>query len=354
MKHITVYEQPGVFAGWPANNGLWNWDGKGILVGLTTGAYSEQPGHNIQEPYRSLLARSVDQGDSWTVVRPATFVGSRAETEPLTESIDFTHPGFALRVVGTGYHGSARPAGAFYASLDRGSRWQGPYGFGSLGDCRELQDLEITSRTDYVVEGRHQCLLMMSARGPSLAMDRVFCARTSDGGRSFRFVSWVVPPADPYRAVMPSTIRSGPGRLVSVIRRREPGSQHCWIDAYASADEAQSWRYIAKVGDTGGWNGNPPALTRLRDGRLCCVFGDRATCRIMARMSVDEGRSWDQEVVLRSDFAPDSYHDPDLGYPRVVQRADDRLLAVYYWATQALPHQHIAATIWEPGKGELR
>jgi len=350
MKHITVYEESGVFAGWPANNGLWCWDGEEILVGLTAGAFEEKPGHNIKEPYHSLLVRSIDQGESWTVVQPATFVGSGEVARPLANEIDFTDCGFAMRVVGTGYHGSVRPMGAFYVSRDRGDSWQGPYSFGALRHCRELRDLEITSRTDYVVEGRHECLLLMSARGagPALTMDRVFCARTTDGGRSFRFVSWIVPPTDPYRGVMPSTVRCDSGKLISAIRRREPGTQHCWIDAYTSVDDARSWALASRVGDTGGRNGNPPALTRLHDGRLCCVYGERATCRIIARYSADEGSMWGQDIVLRSDYERDSHDDPDLGYPRVAQRADGRLIALYYWATKSMPHQHIAATIWDP------
>ena len=348
MNHIIVYEQPGMFAAWPANNGLWSWNGEEILVGFTVGGFEEKSGHNINEPYHSLLARSVDQGESWTVVRPENFVGSGTEARPLDIEIDFTSSGFALRVEGKGYHGSNRPTGAFYVSLDRGSNWQGPYPFGSLRDCPELQDLEITSRTDYLVEGPKECLVHMSVRGGAMKMDRAFCARTTDGGQSFRFVSWIVPPADPYRAVMPSTVRRSGGKRIAAIRRREPDTNRCWIDAYASEDGAQTWRLAGKVDDTGGHNGNPPALTQLRNGRLCCVFGERDTCRILARYSADNGKTWGQELVLRSDFEPDRYGDSDLGYPRVLQRADGKLIALYYWATKDIPHQHITATTWRP------
>ncbi len=147
---------------------------------------------------------------------------------------------------------------------------------------------------------------------------------------------------------MPSTVQSGSGKLIAAVRRRKADSERCWIDAYVSSDGARSWLLAGKVGDTGGWNGNPPALTRLRDGRLCCVFGDRASCRIIAKYSADDGRSWGRDVVLRSDFACDGFGDPDLGYPRVLQRADGKVIALYYWATREMPHQHIAATVWDP------
>ena len=352
MKHITVYAQAGSFAAWPANNSIWSWEGQELLVGFTVGGFQEKPGHNINEPYRSLLARSTDQGESWQAFQPANFVGSAAEARPLDRELDLNGSGFAMRVVGTGYHGSTRPTGAFYASQDRGASWEGPFSFGALGDCHELAGMDITSRTDYQVQGPGECLLMMSARrGDAMPMDRAFCARTSDGGRSFRFVSWVVPPTDPYRGVMPSTVRSASGHLVTAIRRRNADIPPCWIDAYVSADEGQSWRLAGRVGDTGGGNGNPPALTRLRDGRLCCVFGERDNCRILARYSADDGKTWGQEIVLRSDFVRDRHGDPDLGYARVMQRADGKMIALYYWATQELFHQHIAATIWDPTPG---
>lgn len=348
MRHVIVYEQAGRFAGWPANNGLWCWDGQEILVGLTVGGFKEMQGHNIAEPYRSILARSTDRGETWTPVRPEVFVGSGGEVRKLAEEIDFAARGFAMRAVGTGYHGSDRAEGAFYVSDDRGDTWRGPYSFGSLTDHPQLRDLEITSRTDYVVAGPHDCLVMMSARGSSTLTDRVFCARTTDGGRSFSFVSWLIGPDDSYRAVMPSTVRCSSGRLVSAIRRRQVGTERCWVDAYGYADDWRNWQLLGKVIDTGPWNGNPPALAALADGRLCCVVGDRKSCRIVARYSHDEGHSWGGDVVLRADFRPDRYGDPDLGYPRVTQRSDGNLIAIYYWATEAVPHQHIAATIWNP------
>jgi hypothetical protein len=283
-------------------------------------------------------------------VEPAHFIGSEAEARPANAETDFTNPGFAMRVVGTGYHGSARPDGAFFVSSDRGSTWLGPFAFEGLADSVEIEGLEITARTDYLIEGPRQCLLMMSARGGRLATDKVFCARTSDGGRSFQFVSWVVSPSEPYRAVMPSTVRCSSGELVSAVRRREPGTERCWIDAYLSADAGRTWSLSGKVADTGGWNGNPAALTSTADRKLCCVYGDRDTCRMIATYSSNYGRTWGHDLILRNDFRRDQFDDPDLGYARVVRRADGKLLTCYYWATAEMPHQHIAATIWNAEK----
>jgi hypothetical protein len=68
---------------------------------------------------------------------------------------------------------------------------------------------------------------------------------------------------------------------------------------------------------------------------------------MLARYSQDEGMSWGEEQVLRDDYAS-VQDDQDLGYPRLIQRSDGCLVATYYWATRDRPHQHIAATIWDP------
>ena len=71
---------------------------------------------------------------------------------------------------------------------------------------------------------------------------------------------------------------------------------------------------------------------------------------MIAIFSRDEGTTWGEGITLRQDFLADKHDEPDFGYPRVVQRPDGKLLAMYYWATRERPQQHIAGTIWTPGK----
>jgi hypothetical protein len=346
MKHVIVYAQKDTFAGWPANNGVWSWEGKEILVGCSVGPYRVQEGHNITEPIRSALCRSYDGGETWRVEFPANYVGQSVELSDPPRAIDFGHPDFAMRVIGMGYHGTAQKRGGFFVSYDRGKTWQGPYRLGALGDQGELADMELTPRTDYLVNGPADCLMMLSASKGNFS-DRVFCARTIDAGATFRFVSWIVSPSDPNRAVMPCTVRCPDGELLSAIRRRNMPGKDCWIDLYRSTDDGRSWTFLSKVGDTGQRNGNPAAMIRLRDARLCCVYGQRERCAIIARFSADQGLTWGPEQVIRDGYA--SFEKgADMGYPRLVQRADGRLVAMYYWATGEQPYQHIAATIWDP------
>ena len=349
MEHVVVFAEKGRYAGWPANNGVWIWSGQEILVGFTVGACAEQQGlHNIEPPFGSLLCRSRDGGQTWRQEDPDHFVGDSGELTDPPRKINLNHSGFAMRVVGDGYHGNSEKCGGFFLSYERGVTWEGPYRFNGLANEPQLEGMVLTPRTDYLVDGTATCLVLLSARRGDQMDDRVFCARSLDGCETFRFESWMVPPSDPFRAVMPSTVQCDEGRLVAAVRRRETPKDICWIDAYVSTDAGRSWTCLGKVGDTGGNNGNPPALVQLADGRLCCVYGRRDRRQIVARLSEDEGQTWGKEAVLRDDFVLEG--GPDLGYPRVVQRADGRLVAIYYWATHEVPEQHIEATIWDPGQ----
>jgi hypothetical protein len=286
---------------------------------------------------------------------PGDFAGDGQVAAQPPGRINFAHPDFAMSVKCNILRGTSGEGESFWYSYDRGRNWHGAYHFGALMSSPELAGMEFTSRTDYIVNGPADCLVFMSARPVktegSIRKDKVFAARTTDGGKILDFVSWVVDLNDPYRAVMPSTVRCSPSKLVTTVRRRAVPENTNWVDAYVSNDNGRTWAFASRVGGTGGWNGNPPALVRLRDGRLCCVYGNRSTRKMLARLSKDEGTTWGREIGLRDDYQTDSFGDPDLGYPRLVQRLDGKLVAIYYWATKKHPQLHIAATIWDPGRG---
>jgi hypothetical protein len=363
MKDVVVASEVGKFCGWPANNGIWRWDnGREILVGFSFGDFVEQQGHNLKGGSDatlgvvSRLARSRDGGLTWTVEDPDRFVGDGGVAADSPGGFDFQAPGFALRVVGVGYHGSQDPAGSLFVSGDRGRTWRGPYRFGALMKDANLQGMALTARTRYLATGPSSCLLFMSARPSAsvpgqIATDKSFVAETTDGGRSFHFVSWIVPLQDPYRAVMPAVGRLADGTILAVLRRRDVADNHapCWVDCYASRENGRSWSFSSRVGQTGAENGNPPALTVLQDGRVVCAYGDRSRDKLFARVSADGGKSWGEEIVLREDFQLDRFGDHDFGYPQLTTNERGEVVTLYYWATKELTQQHIAATIWKPG-----
>ncbi|MCU0523142.1 MAG: exo-alpha-sialidase [Anaerolineae bacterium] len=367
-EHTVVCHSPSHWAAVPANNGgngpIWQW-GDEMLVGFTRGIYSDlKPGHqcSYDHPFESWLARSVDGGENWVVWRPEPYVGGERDggAHPGSDrralrrldSPVATDPGFVMRVEGNGYHGNQ--GAQWYASQDRGTTWRGPFGFGDLLGAPELQGFEFTGRTAYEVRGPGALDIYVSARRRpegnvlNVVYDKPFVARTTDDGGTFRFVSWIVGGGDPYRAVMPAPARLTATKLVVALRRKS--SSENWIDCFASEDDGVTWSFLSRVGkteDANQFNGNPPAMVRLADGRLCCAFGNRSRRQIVATLSDDEGATWGPERVLRDDFHSANGW-PDLGYCRLFQRTDGGLVVVYFWCTRERPQTHIEATLFLP------
>jgi hypothetical protein len=349
VHNVVVYSEPGRFAGWPANHGIWSW-GDEVLVGFSRGYDRDRgPYHHIDhdKPEEFLLARSRDGGLTWSVEAPrppgalAGTPGMRHGTMPpglaedrlddLREPIDFTHPDFAFTVR---MENSNAGVSRFFYSYDRGKTWSGPYRlplFGQKG---------VMGRTDSLVNGPSDCLLFLTASKPNGREGRPFCARTADGGLSWRFVSFIGPEPSGY-SIMPSTVRLSATELVTTIRRLD--APKSWIDAYASHDDGRSWSFLSTPEpDTG--EGNPPSLLRLPDGRLCLTYGVRAApFGIRARLSADRGKTWGEPHVLRPGGGR------DIGYARSVVRPDGKVLAVYYFHDGPNTVRYLGATVWDPG-----
>jgi Neuraminidase (sialidase) len=182
--------------------------------------------------------------------------------------------------------------------------------------------------------------------------DRAFCARTDDGGKTVKFVSWITDSVTVH-SVMPSTVQLSENHLITALRRRwdefftdKPRLAHNWIDVYESRDGGKTWHFLSKVADTdhGGDNGNPPSLVLMLDGRLVGTYGFRGVpYGIRAKISSDSGKTWSKEIMLRDDAIT-----WDIGYTRSVQRSDGKVVTIYYYSTKERKEQHIEATIWDP------
>lgn len=349
---VTVASEPDRFLAWPANAGLWSWSGgREILVGFVDGPWLDKEGHRVGEPQEQRLARSLDGGLSWSIETPEPFVGREGPLQDLSTPIRFEAPDLAIRVVADGRNRPEERLGRFFVSMDRGHNWQGPFRFTGLEHAPQLRGLILTSRTSVRVTGPASAQLLLSARDPRLGrlssrLDKPFVAQTEDGGRSWSVLSWVVPWSDPFRAVMPSLVDLGQGRLVAALRRRDPRQQPetpSWIDTYASDDGGRSWRFLSRVDETGVHNGNPPALARLPDGRLACVYANRSQRRMLLRLSRDDGRSWGPPLEIRA-----NPFEQDMGYPQLTVNHRGELVAIYYLATAELPHSHLEAALLRP------
>ncbi len=351
VEHVVVYHEPGMFGGWPANHGIWIW-GNEILVGFSKGYYKDLGDrHHIdrEKPEYHLLARSLDGGKTWSIEDPQArgylryidggFLHGVPRTDvPLAEltdppgGIDFTHPDFALTArtnsVGAG-------SSHFSYSYDRGRTWEGPLrlpNFDAPGTA---------ARTDYIVNGPRDCMLFITASKEDGREGRPICVRTEDGGKTWKLVSRIGPEPEGF-SIMPASVRISEDEILVVVRRRDGPRR--WQAAYLSSDNGASWEQLNDpVPDAG--IGNPPALVKLRDGRICLIYGYRAEpYSIRAKLSDDNGRTWSDDIVLRDDGA-----DRDIGYPRVVQRPDGKVITVYYFNDPKTgPERYIGATIWDP------
>jgi hypothetical protein len=346
-RHLVLAREPGRYGGWPANHGLWAW-GNEILVGFSWGHMRDggtERGHPIdrQRPEEHMLARSLDGGETWKLEKQAGLTppptpghiagvpteGSGKELVDLTEPIDFTAPGFALTARMSDIH--VGPSWFFY-TIDKGHTWRGPFKLPDFGQKG------IAARTDYLVDGRHELTMFLTAAKSNGREGRVICVRTKDGGRTWTLVGMIGPePEGNDFSIMPSSVRLSPTSILTLVRHRR------WIESYRSDNNGATWTHVVRaVPDTG--RGNPPSLVNLRDGRLAVTFGYRAEpYGIRARVSADEGRSWSDDIVLRSGAA-----DWDLGYTRSVQRPDGWIVTVYYYNDNTSSERYIAATIWRP------
>ena len=349
IHHTKVYGEPGRFGGWPANHGIWSW-GDEILFGFSAG-YHKDLGPNRHSIDRDRaehhwLARSKDGGETWTIEDPAeqgmlipagdalhgvTPPGQKElPWKSCPGGIDFANSNFAMTV--RMIAGDAGPS-RFYYSMDRGVRWSGPFRLA-------VGDLGIAARTDYLVNGPADCMLFLTAAKPDGEEGRPFCARTVDGGKTWKFVSWINESPEGF-GIMPSTVRLSETELLSAVRRRD-GSKR-WIETYRSSDNGLSWRLDTKPAPDIG-EGNPPSMIVLSDSRVCLTYGYRAApFGIRARLSSDGGRTWEPEIILRDDGGG-----RDVGYVRSVERTDGKVVTAYYIHDSLKSERYIAATIWDP------
>lgn len=343
-RHFTVFGETGRFAGWPANHGAWSW-GNELVVGFEIGDFrNTERGHAIDytKPSQHVLARSLDGGETWKIEHPDSLrppAGSKIAGVPVEDGgkqpipcpggIDFTRPGFAMTWRMADIHvGPSR----FYYTYDRGKTWSGPFlapDFGTKG---------VAARTDYIVNSKNDATVFLTAAKSNGREGRVFAARTQDGGKSWKFLSYIGPEVEDY-AIMPSSLAIGPKSILTTIRRR------AFIETWRSDDEGADWKFLGKaVEDTGG---NPPMLFRLKDGRLALTYGYRKMpFGIRARISEDNGATWSCDLILRQDGG--SF---DLGYTRSLVRPDGKVVTTYYYNTAKDKERFIGASIWEPPTG---
>jgi hypothetical protein len=344
--HSNVYRHEGRFAAWPANFGVWSW-GDEILTGFSEGQFLySSGGHSYTGSLTEMTARSVDGGNTWTAT---AFSAVKA---PLPD-LDFTHPETIMRLT---FASPSSGYSSFYISQDKGVHWFGPYSLPSFGMKFHA------GRTDYLVYGAKHIIALISGKDVTSGTEgSVFAIETLDGCKTWNFKNWVTPRPSTSSTfyIQPSSVRLSPNLILTAVRKRDAERSINYIPVYISNDNGQNWSfYTDATPHIGGSSGNPPSLVKLRDGRIVLSYGRRmAPNGIRARLSLDDGKTWDdfdasdtdQEVILRNDG-----YNSDLGYTRSVQRNDGRIVTIYYMLTASASggtptEAFIGATIWDPG-----
>src|SRR5699024_5348697 len=208
----------------------------------------------------------------------------------------------------------------------------------------------VATRTDYIVDGEQEMGAFLTIAKSNKKEGRVAYARTEDGGLTWEIVSWVgIEPGG--FDIMPSSVRLSETDILTTVRSRTADGLDL-ITAHLSKDNGKTWQKLRDpVADTGR-GGSPPALLRMENGRLALAYIYRSEhgSRVNIRFSDDEGHTWSDEIMLRGGDGASR----DVGYPRIIQNPDGKLVIVYYWNNalnkDSAPYRYIATTIVDPNK----
>jgi hypothetical protein len=352
VENNVVFSDSQLFAGWPANEGMWQW-GDEMLVAFNVAKYQEQENTHNTAPgsYQWVnFARSLDGGQSWAIEHhpevstPGIFNGSGQYVkasgypaipapQPSPGGFDFTSSGFALKARND----------KFWVTDDRGQSWSQPYSLPSFGENF------LRARTSYLTLDSQTMLLFYEGTdiNPSVGEHaRTMVVRTTDGGQTFEQLSWLTPdPADsappstyPAYGLMPDVTQLEDGTILAAVRWRVQNNMETRI--VSSSDNGLSWQQLSTP-VTG--NNNPASLVSLGGDRVAMVYGTRSpNYGIHAKVSEDGGLTWPSEFVLRNDG-----REWDLGYVQSALRSDGRITSAYYYTTDVMPANFIGSTIWQ-------
>lgn len=276
-----IYSETGIYAGWPANHGLWQWDNE-ILVGFIAGKYLESDlcVHRVEGKLDFLQARSMDYGQTWNIEKTMIQeIFLEYNCIPFKGKFKDT----IFRVRGNYDHGGdiLSPSAGFYSSEDRGNNWTGPHLFEGLDFNSGAEN---SSRTCVL----NDKFYLTRKKEMIWASDEVMVIEYID---KFKEVDSL---KRDYRTVMPSVVECEMGLFMAVRIKNHPEIRD-GIEIFKKS--SNSWVSI-KIFDTGNNNGNPPNLS-YKDGKLYCFYGNRRNKQIVSQ-STEDLLNWENKILAEA------------------------------------------------------
>ncbi|MDQ8199398.1 sialidase family protein [Pelagicoccus enzymogenes] len=348
------------YAGWPANGKFFSWEDELLLVFAYVPAASEASDsyHATGEGNSYLWStRSFDGGKTWTdSAQQGAGLIAPHDAITLTDPIDFKHSDLALMIQMTG--SQQGPSRLLY-STDRGRSWYGFYQLDLPGGFDP-----IAARSDYIIEDS-STLRLLSSAGHEKDEDGTSPHQwiTSDGGLNWKLLGptgLYTPDLEQWEwSIMPATVKLSDGTLVQAARTKGSGRPfRNYHPIHRSTDGGKTWNLTSHVFledvQRSGKGYHTPSDLDLIPGTdtLVCTYVDRGSPgRLLAKLSIDSGLSWSEEIILREDAG-----NHDIGYPETVFRADGKAVTVAYWNLKDDPKawskhhnpRFLAFAIWDP------
>lgn len=360
--HRVVYRDDGAFSSHPFLGGLWRVANGDIVVAFMRADCTYVSGGDVNHDKITIsrrqmfTIRSSDEGRTWdaeTIApvfetpEPVLQEPEPAEAEP---PLDMDSPD---TIVASGASPALLVTDArswMRISPDGGRSWRRPFKL-PMGHFASL-----SGHGSFVRRPDGMWLVALSAASHDGWRRRGVLYGSWDGA-DWNFLSFITPAAFDdemdapptgtprfwaHRYFYPRPLFLKDGRLLVSVRCQRDPKGAFWTEIFESTDHGRTFRFLSRVNDWGA----PGDLVQMGDGRIVCVYGYRLKpYGIRGRVSTDGGKSWGREFILRDDGG--SW---DLGYPRVMETAANRLLAVYYMNRADDPIQanggvrHVAAT----------
>lgn len=366
--HRVVYRHDGQFNNQPFLGGLWRTGSGDLVLAFMSADCSydslDDVSHNSVMVSRRFMRtiRSQDNGRSWDGDNPGTiFETPEPEKQPGESDapeapLPSEHSADILVAVGTVPTLLVEGSQPWMRiSTDGGLSWRRPF------KLPKSQLASLSGHGSFVRRSDGLWLVGLTAASQDIWFRRPVLYGSLDGA-DWRFLSFITPPVaddevDESRAgkiprfsaqryMYPRLIQLRDGRLLCSVRCQRDPTAAMWTEIFESSDGGRTFRFLSRVNDWGA----PGDIIEMRDGRIACVYGYRVRpYGIRCRLSADGGATWGRETILRDDGG--SW---DLGYPRVIEVEDGRLLAVYAFNRADDPIQrdggvrHIASTTFTP------